>query len=587
MTLGSLDWVVIGLYFAAAAALGLAFARRAASGADEFFTAGRKLPWWLAGTSMVATTFAADTPLAVTELVAKYGIAGNWFWWNMALGALLTTFFYARLWRRAEVRTDAELSELRYGGRPAALLRICRAVYLALPINLIIIGWVNLAMVKVLSATFGFEPFLSMLLLFALTVVYSAASGLWGVVVTDALQFTAAMLGCIALAVAAVNALGGIDPMLVALEKRYGSTDAVLSTLPGGWMPVSAFLVYLTVQWWASWYPGAEPGGGGYVAQRIFSARSERDGLLAMLWFTVANYAVRPWPWILAALASVALYPDLTDPAAGYVRAATELLPEGLKGLFLAAFAAAYMSTISTQINWGASYVVSDVYARFVNPQASQRRLVTLSRLCTLALFLLSAATTWLLSKVGSVEGAWRILVGLGAGTGAVYLLRWYWWRVNAWSELSAMVASLASFLVLTLVVGLNPADAREGALLMVLNAGATTVVWVAMTLLTRAEDARTLESFYRRVHPPGPGWKKVADSCGLAPERLTWRPWLSWAAGALCVYSAVFGVGQLILGPRWRGALLLVLSAAAFAVIAAALRERRALVTQPASTAK
>ncbi|MBI3185300.1 MAG: Na+:solute symporter [Myxococcales bacterium] len=577
MRLSALDFAVLAAYFLLSAALGLRFARRAGKSAGEFFTAGRSLPWWLAGTSMVATTFAADTPLAVTGLVAEHGIAGNWVWWSMVMGSVLTVFLYARLWRRAEVTTDVEFAELRYSGRPAAFLRAFRALYLALPINLIVMGWVNLAMVKVLELTLGVRPFAAMLLLLALTVVYSSASGLWGVVVTDALQFTVAMLGCIALAYFAVDAVGGLEQLSARLPKRYGSAEAALSFFPtsGAWMPLTALLAYLAVQWWATWYPGAEPGGGGYVAQRILSSRSERDGVLATLWFTLAHYAVRPWPWILTALASVLLYPELQDKSSGYIRAAVELLPSGLKGLFLAAFAAAYMSTLSTQLNWGASYLVNDVYARFVRQKAEPKELVRISRLLTAALFLLSAGSTWLLERLGSIEGAWRLLIALGAGTGAVYLLRWYWWRINAWSEVSAMAASLVSFVALTLL-GLNPADPLESAQLMLATAGLTTVAWVVVTLLTRPADEETLLSFYRRVRPPGPGWRKVAERAGLPPEGGLSRAILGWAAGVVCVYGALFGVGKLLLGPRLEGAGYLAASAVAFAVVAKSLATRR-----------
>ncbi len=498
MTLTWLDWAVVAATFAAVAAVGLAFTKRASTSTAEYFTAGRALPWWLSGTSMVATTFAADTPLAVAALVAQHGVAGNWVWWNMVAGGMLTVFFYARLWRRAGVTTDAELTALRYAGRPAAWLRTFRALYLALPINLLIIGWVNLAMVKVLQGTLGVNPFVAMLGLATLTALYASASGLRGVVVTDFFQFGVAMAGCVVLAVYAVDAVGGLDALVTRVEPR------ALEFFPSdrAWMPLTALLSYLAVQWWASWYPGAEPGGGGYVAQRIFASRSERDGLLATLWFTIAHYAVRPWPWVLTALAATLLYPGLEDPGVGFVLA-IGLLPAGLKGLLLAAFGAAYMSTVSTQLNWGASYLANDVLARATRLEGP--RLVTASRALTAGVFVLSCGATWLLWRLGSVDAAWRVLIALGAGTGPVYLLRWYWWRVNAWSELSAMGFSLTSFLALTGLGVFDPADPAGGAWLMLVNTAVTTVGWVAVTLLTRPEPEAHLVAFYARTRPGGP----------------------------------------------------------------------------------
>lgn len=565
MAFSALDWLIIAAYFVASAVVGLVFTRRAGASTAEYFTAGRALPWWLAGTSMVATTFAADTPLAVTALVAQHGIAGNWVWWNMVAGGMLTVFFYARLWRRAGVKTDAELTELRYHGKPAALLRTFRALYLALPINLIIIGWVNLAMVKVLEVTLGLDPFAAMLGLFALTVLYSSLSGLWGVVVTDFFQFILAMTGCIVLAVYAVDAVGGLDAMV------QKTPPQALELLPVGaaWMPVTALLSYLAVQWWASWYPGSEPGGGGYVAQRIFACRTERDGLLATLWFTVAHYAVRPWPWILTALAAGILYPGLADPGVGFVKAIA-LLPAGLRGLMVAAFAAAYMSTLSTQLNWGVAYLVNDVFGRYAKRQ-TEARLVRWSRALTFALFVLSGASTWALYRLGSVDSAWRVLIALGAGTGPVYLLRWYWWRVNAWSEISAMGFSLVSFLLLTGLGVFDPSDALGGAWLMLVNTAVTTVGWLSVTLLTKPEPDAHLRVFYERTRPGGIGWRAVAQAAGLPVERAGdgARSWAGWLAGIAAVYGALFGVGRLLLGPRVEAVPFLLMAVAGFAVVA------------------
>jgi solute:Na+ symporter, SSS family len=523
---------------------------------------------------MVATTFAADTPLAVTGMVAENGVAGNWLWWNMVMSGILTVFFYARLWRRAEVLTDVEFTELRYSGRPAAILRAFRALYMALPINLIVMGWVNLAMIKILEVTLGIPPVNAFIFMFVVTMVYSVMSGLWGVIVTDFVQFLIAMSGSIILAIYAVHAVGGIDGLIARLPEHYGSAENALAILPrtGTWMPITAFLAYLSVQWWATSYPGAEPGGGGYIAQRIFSAKTERDGILATLWFNVAHYAIRPWPWILTALCAVVLYPDVVaqDPGRGYVHAVVTLLPPGLKGLMIAAFAAAYMSTISTQLNWGASYLINDLYRRFVEPDASERKLVALSRLMTAVTFLLSAIVTyWLYGK--SIEGAWRIIIALGAGTGLVYILRWYWWRVSAWSEISAMLAALVTFSALTFTGVLDPTDAQEGAYLMLATTVVTTIVWLIVTYATPPTATETLHRFYRRVRPGGPGWRTVAIETGFGPEKIVGGAlnWTNWLAGVISVYASLFGLGKLIFGPRLQALIYLAVAAIAFAWIA------------------
>jgi Na+/proline symporter len=576
-----LDWFIVAVYFILSAAIGFAFAGRAGRNVSEFFLSGRSLPWWLAGTSMVATTFAADTPLAVTGMVASNGIAGNWLWWNMVMSGMLTVFFYAHLWRRAEVLTDVEFAEIRYAGQPAAILRGFRALYLALPVNLIIMGWVNLAMIKILGVVLGIAPITAFAVLFVVTMSYSAVSGLWGVVVTDFIQFLIAMTGSIVLAVYAVGAVGGIDTLVRRLPEHYGTGGDPLSLLPAAgaeWMPVTAFLAFLTVQWWATYYPGGEPGGGGYIAQRIFSARTERDGVLATLWFNIAHYAVRPWPWILTALATVLLYPGLQDPAEGYVRAVVDLLPPGITGLLVAAFAAAYMSTISTQLNWGASYIINDVYLRFREPNAPQKKVIRVSRLTTIALFLLSAAFTWWLNRAGSIEGAWRVLIALGAGTGLVYILRWYWWRINAWSEIGAMVISFLTFIVLWVTGAFDPFDALEGVYLMLVTTAVTTVGWIVVTFLTAPTPEATLFAFYRRVRPGGPGWRRVSEALGFGAEPIAGGAlsWVNWVAGVVSVYATLFGIGKLIFGPRWQALLFLLLAAAAFTWIARSLRRDR-----------
>ena len=584
MTLSLADWIIIAVYFVVSASIGLYYTKRAGRSLADYFLSGRSLPWWLAGTSMVATTFAADTPLVVTGLVVKYGVAGNWLWWNMALSGLLTVFLFSRLWRRAGVLTDVELVELRYGGRPAAVLRGARALYLAIPINLIIMGWVTKAMADVLEITLGISGWRVAVLLFLITAGYSILSGLWGVVVTDFFQFIVAMGGSILLAVLAVNKVGGIDRLTALAAERYGSHEAALGILPpvdGAWLPLSSLVVFLAVQWWASWYPGAEPGGGGYVAQRIMSAKDERHGLLATLWFNIAHYALRPWPWILVGLFAAVTYPDLTaggaDPGRGYARAMVDLLPSPLRGLLLAAFAAAYMSTIATHLNWGTSYFVNDFWLRFVRRDAGTREQILVSRVATGALMVLALVV---MRYLGTIEAGWRLLLGIGAGTGLVLILRWYWWRVNAWSELVAMGASLVVSVWLWRGAGMSADDPMA----LVLTVAATTAAWLAATLLTRPEAPETLERFYQRARPGGPGWRAVAARLGFAEDRIPGGAlsWVNWVAGWLAVYATLFGIGQLVIGTFGRALAFLVAAALLFALIARNLRADKSFRSGP-----
>jgi len=576
MRLDFADWLIILAYFVASAAIGLAYTRKAGRSLADYFASGRSLPWWLAGTSMVATTFAADTPLAVAGLVAKYGVAGNWLWWNGAVSGILTVFFFARLWRRAGVLTDVEFAELRYGGTPAAVLRGFRALYLALPVNLIIMGWVTRAMVTILQITLDINPWTGAIVLFAITALYSVFSGLWGVIVTDAFQFTVAMAGSILLAVLAVNAVGGLDVLHAKMTAHFGSAAAAFGVIPPvneAWLPLSTLLVFLAVQWWAAWYPGAEPGGGGYIAQRILSAKDERHGLLATLWFNIAHYALRPWPWILVGFVSLVTHPGLANPEEGYVRVMVDVLPSPLKGLLLAAFAAAYMSTISTHLNWGASYLVNDVYLRFVKPRAGPRAQVAASRVATLVLML---ASLGVMAYLRSVEQGWKLLIGLGAGTGLVFILRWYWWRINAWSEISAMAASFVTSIALQRAhLQSGDTSSPDYAITMLVTVGVTTVVWLAVTLLTRPESPETLERFYRRVRPGGAGWRPVAARLGFGNDPIPGGvlSWVNWVAGVVAVYAAVFAVGAMVTGSRAAAWGYSALAIGAFALIQRNLR--------------
>lgn len=566
MTLTWVDWLFVALYFAINIGVGFYYRRRAGSSTAEFFVGGRNIPWWLAGTSMVATTFAADTPLAVTGLVAKGGIAGNWLWWNMVASGMLTVFLYARLWRRSGVMTDIEFTEIRYSGRPAAFLRGFRALYFGVPINCIVLGWVNLAMVKILMMILGVskEAALAIVIgLIAITSMISTLSGLWGVLVTDMVQFVIKMAMVIVLAFASVGAAGGIDGIRSALVDtgRAGALDFV-PDLNSAWMPMITFFVYIGMTWWATWYPGSEPGGGGYVAQRMLAAKDERHSLLATLWFNIAHFALRPWPWILTALAALVLYPDLADPETGYVRVMIDHLPPSLRGLMLAGFIAAYMSTISTQVNWGASYIVNDFYRRFLRGGASEKHYVRVSQLATVLLTVLSAIVTFYLE---SIAGAWKLLLVTGAGTGGVLLLRWYWWRINAWSEIAAMTCAFAVSLTLQLGFGLDSDEPRSFAWIMILTVSITTAVWLAATLLTKPEPEEVLRSFYRRVHPSRTGWAPIA---ALEPDvpagAAIGRDLMNWLAGCALVYAALFGTGKLLLGEAGFGLGLFALAALA-----------------------
>ena len=603
MNLSLIDWAIVVAYFALSMGIGLFFTKKGGESIEEYFLSGRNVPWWLAGASMVATTFAADTPLVVTGLVAANGVAGNWLWWNMLMSGMLTVFFFARLWRRAGVMTDVEFAELRYSGRPAAALRGFRALYLAIPINLIILGWVTRAMIKILTISLGLRDvtvvgvtisgeIIAVGICFVITVAYSAGAGMWAVLWTDLVQFVIKMAAVIVLAVFAVRAVGGIDALKAGLATKFGSADAAISVLPVSWtpsglaayawMPLLALFVFLSVQWWAAWYPGAEPGGGGYIAQRIFSAKTERDGVLATLFFQVAHYAIRPWPWIVTGLCTVLLYPNGIGPTgdreAAFVQAFVDLLPTPWAGFMMAGMAAAYMSTVGTQLNWGASYLVNDFYKRFVNKTASEKHYVSVSRWATVFLFLASIFVTM---QLDTVEGAWKFLLALGSGTGLVLILRWYWWRINAWSEISAMIASFViSLVAIWTMRGRFPAgDLRTDAWVMLITVVSSTAIWLMVTFLTSPESEGTLEAFYQRVRPGGPGWRRISERLGYGREPIPGGAlaWTNWLAGIVAVYSSLFGIGKLIFGEYLAGTIMLIVSALAFAWIAKAFREEDA----------
>jgi Na+/proline symporter len=606
MALTAIDWAIVAAYFLLSVGIGLYFTKRGGESLSEYFLSGRQVTWWLAGASMVATTFAADTPLVVTGMVSAHGVAGNWLWWNMLMSGMLTVFFFARLWRRAHVMTDVEFAEIRYSGKPAAALRGFRALYLAIPINLIILGWVTKAMIKILTISLGLRDVnvlgfnvagevIAVAICFIITVAYSAGAGMWAVLWTDLVQFVIKMSAVIVLAVYAVRAVGGMDKLKEGLTTHFGSADAALSVLPvkltpNGieaypWMPLLALGVYLSVQWWAAWYPGAEPGGGGYVAQRIFSAKTERDGVLATLFFNVAHYAIRPWPWIITGLCTVLLYPAGIGPThdheAAYVQAFVDLLPTPWRGFMMAGFAAAYMSTVGTQLNWGASYLVNDFYKRFLKKNETEKHYVTISRWATVFLFLASAVVTHYL---GTIEGAWKFLLALGSGTGLVLILRWYWWRINAWSEISAMIASfVVSVSAINIIKPRFPAgDLRADAWVMLVTVAVSTVVWLGVTFATKPEPDRVLEAFYRRVRPGGPGWAVVSERIGFGRENIPGGAlaWTNWIAGIVAVYSTLFGIGKVVLGNLLEGLVMLAVAVIAFSWIARSFREEPATLS-------
>jgi SSS family solute:Na+ symporter len=551
MTFELIDWIVLALFFILSIGIGLRYASSAGKSVSEFFLGGRSLPWWIAGTSMVATTFAADTPLLVAGIVSKNGISGNWLWWNMLLGGILTTFFFAKYWRRSGVLTEVELIELRYSGKPAAFLRGFKAVYLGLIMNAVIIGWVNKAMINILEGFFGISPELALFyvaIAMVIVAIYSAISGLMGVAITDVVQFLIAMTGCIVLAIIVVNSdqIGGITGLKAKLPEwslsftpaiGEKSSDSISTALTIG---VGAFFARIGIQWWASWYPGAEPGGGGYVAQRMMSCKDEKHAVYATLFFQIAHYCLRPWPWILVGLCAIVLYPQLGagEKEMGYVLAMRDFLPAGMRGLLLAAFFAAYMSTISTQLNWGASYLVNDLYKRFVKPDGTEKQLVSASRIVTILLMAIALVVTTMLN---TIEGAWGFIIECGAGLGLVLILRWYWWRINAWSEIAATIAPFFAYAFSVWILKLSFPES------FFITVGFTTVAWLAVTFLTKPETDATLKKFYDKVRPAGV-WQPVAERQGDKVDNSNMPGlFICWVSAVALIYATLFGIGKAI----------------------------------------
>ena len=602
MHLTWLDWSAIIGYLAITILMGLYFRGRSGSSMEEYFVSGRSVSWWLAGTSMVATTFSADTPLLVTGLVYTQGIAGNWLWWSFLLSGMMTVFLFARLWRRSGLMTDVQFAEMRYSGKPAAFLRGFRAIYIGLLMNCLILGWVTKAMISIVSVVMGVSEHTALaiciFIIVPFTGLYVAIGGLWGVLWTDLFQFVLKMGVVIAVAYYGVSAVGGMhalrERLQVALPPNpslpHGSPLSFfphlsngLSSQPWWTLPVITLLVYLGVQWWAFWYPGAEPGGGGYIAQRIFSAKDERQGLLSVLWFNIAHYAIRPWPWILVGLVAIVLYPNLDPsiagrhPEDGYMLVLTHYLPASLRGLAIAGFLAAFMSTIATQLNWGASYLVADFYQRFIKPEGSQRHYVVVSRLVTVFLVICAAIVA---AQLASIQAGWQWVLELSAGTGAVYLLRWYWWRINAWSEITAMIVALVTSLLLRLAdpfQGSTPAGFAKTA---GTTTAVTTLAWIIVTYATRPVSQEVLVSFYRHVRPDVRGWKHIAAIVGdKHPTRDLERNLGLWVLGCAMIYSFLFGSGYAILGHPLRGVVLLAFGVVCLLLL---LKQLRSFVAEP-----
>jgi solute:Na+ symporter, SSS family len=572
-----IDWIVAGVCLLICFVPALFFGRRAGQSTSEFFASGRAVPWWLAGLSMVATTFSSDTPNLVTDIVRRNGVAGNWVWWAFVLTGVSTVFFYARLWRRSGVMTDLEFYEIRYSGRPARLVRGFRAIYLGLLFNCMIMATVNLAACKIAGILFSLERWQTLLFVGILNVVFAAHSGLWGVLVIDMIQFFIKMTAVIAAAWFALGApqVGGLSGLIDKLStmRGPGGVDylAILPDFSSNWdLAVAVFVMPIAVQWWAVWYPGAEPGGGSYIAQRMLASKSERDSLGAVLFFNVAHYVLRPWPWILVALCSILVYPELSDIQKAFPNldpsllghdiaypAMLKFLPVGFVGLMVGGLIAANSSTILTHLNWGASYLVHDFYRRFMRTDATEAHYVMAGRLVTVGLFICASATVYLLD---TAKDAFDVILQVGAGTGLLYLVRWFWWRVNAWCEIVAMASS---FLIsIALLLGRSSIHLSTHQALLVTIAG-TTICWLLAAYLAPPTDREVLINFYAKVRPAGPGWAPIHAAAEAAGVPLTGTPdnipmaLVGWVAGCTMIWSALFTVGTLLYG-RYATATLL-----------------------------
>jgi Na+/proline symporter len=564
MTLSSLDWTIIGAYFLLSLAVGIWASKQAGKDTRSFFLAGRNMPWWLLGVSMVATTFSTDTPNLVTDLVRQNGVSGNWTWWAFLVTGMLTVFVYAKLWHRSGVLTDIEFYELRYSGKAAAFLRGFRALYLGLVFNVLVMGAVSLAAIKFGEIVLGLPGWVTLTIACSITLAYSTLGGLKAVIITDFVQFTLAMIGSVwgMMYILGLPQIGGLSNLL-----SHSNVVGKLALFPdmsdpNVWVPV--LLVPLAVQWWASYYPGSEPGGGGYIAQRMFSAKDESNAVSATFLFNAAHYALRPWPWILIALASLVVFPELKDLQSAFPNlpadklghdvaypAMLTLLPSGLLGLVAASLIAAFMSTMSTQVNLGASYLVNDFYQRFIRPDASEKQLVAVGRMFTVISIILGGGLGFMLTSAGQ---AFNLLLMIGAGTGLIYILRWFWWRINAYTEIVAMLSSL----IIAGYMNFGNVD-LDSWQKIVIGAILTTIIWITATFITPADDEETLLKFVKKVNPGGPGWKKYQVEGASEPWPVP-QGILNMLLGCIAVYGFLLGVGQLIYGNNYPGMLLLIL---------------------------
>jgi SSS family solute:Na+ symporter len=589
MVLELVDWIIVAIFLGITLFIGLKYKNKASGSLTDFFLAGRNLPWYIAGISMVATTFAADTPLWVAEVIRKNGVSGNWLWWNMLIGGMLTTFFFAKMWRKANVLTELEFLELRYSGKAAKLFRKFKSVYLGIFFNTIIIGWVNAAMIKILIVFLDIDyntAFIYIGVLMVLIAIYSSLSGLLGVAITDAVQFVLAMAGCIILAVIMLNSdqVGGITGLKEKLpEWRFdffptiNSTGSAIGTFG---LTIGAFFSFIAVQWWASWYPGNEPGGGGYISQRMMSTKNEKHAIFATLFFQIAHYALRPWPWIIVGLCAIVVYPNLAmnEAGNGFVMAMRDFMPTGLRGLLFTAFLGAYMSTISTQLNWGASYLTNDLYKGLLEDNGKkidQKKLVRVGRICTLIIMAIALIIT---SFIDTIDGAARFLIASSAGLGAVLILRWYWSRINIWSEISATIApiigySLSKFIIAPMFnIEISPEEiqnnfiANEGILLS--TTLFTTIIWLLVTFLTKPESDDTLTKFYQRVEPEG-AWNTVREKLNI-PKSKSQIPSLilCWISATALTYSTLFLIGKLIFQDYYYALINLVIAIISFLIL-------------------
>src|SRR5690554_2645256 len=549
-----LDYVVIAGYFVLMIAVAWVAKKRGQNSLDDYFAGGKNLPWWLVGVSMVATTFAADTPLAITGLVASQGIAGNWFWLSWMFSGVITVFIYAKLWKRADVLTDCEFIELRYGGKPASFLRGFRALYFAFPFNCVIMGWVTVGMAKVMHVITGADQWVIILILYGMTALYIAIAGLWGVVVTDFIQFFIAMIGSIALAFFAVDHVGGLSSLKAQLATAVDFDVLNFNPFNSPEIAITTALMWVGMAWWAAWYPGAEPGGEGYIAQRMFSAKDERHAVGATLLHNILMYAVRPWPWILVALVSIIVFPALVDKEAGYPMMMSVVLPVGWFGLMTIAFLAAFASTISTQLNWGTSYLINDFYARFIKkeedfqtPDKAQKHYVLVSRFATIAMAGVAIIVSYFFD---SVKGGWEFILSLSAGIGGVMMLRWFWWRINAWAEIVAMIVAFIGA-VISKVVGFDFAAS------MILTTALSTASWLITVFITKPESKETLERFYAQVRPMGKGWAPYSK--GISSTDTFWPSALNVIIALGIILSFLWGMKYIFFGSFFGGIGLMV----------------------------